>query len=116
MTDIFHNPRAFAPMMELVSWLQDAAPHRRGIIRAAVFQGESQSSAAGPTLDGVTADPWSVKVPITDALVTQIAMGDTLTLSPRHGNAVLTVQQITATPNWYVIRCTANERAPANGG
>lgn len=112
MKDIWNNPRAFAPMLELVSWLQDAAPHRRGVIRAAVFQGESQSAAAGPTLDGLTADPWSVKVPIDDALVSQIALGDTLTLSPRFGNAVLTVQQITATPRWYVIRCTANERAP----
>ena len=112
MKDFWNNPKAFTPMLELVSWLQDKAPHRRGIIRAAVFQGESQSTAAGPTLDGVTADPWSVKVPISDALVSQIAMGDTLTLSPRHGNAVLTVQQITATTGWYIIRCTANERAP----
>lgn len=112
MKDIFQNLSAFTPMLELVSWLQDKAPHRRGVIRAAVFQSESQSTAAGPTLDGVTADPWSVKVPITDALVSQIAMGDTLTLSPRHGNAVLTVQQITATTGWYIIRCTANERAP----
>ena len=112
MKDFWNNPKAFTPMLELVSWLQDAAPHRRGIIRAAVFQSESQSTAAGPTLDGVTADPWSVKVPIIDALVSQIAMGDTLTLSPRHGNAVLTVQQITATTGWYIIRCTANERAP----
>lgn len=112
MRDPWNNPRAFAPMLELVSWLQDAAPHRRGVIRAAVFQGESQSASAGPTLDGLPADPWSVKVPIDDALVSQIALGDTLTLSPRFGNAVLTVQQITATPLWYVIRCTANERAP----
>ena len=112
MNDIWNNPRAFAPMLELVSWLQDAAPHRRGVIRAAVFQGESQSTSAGPTLDGITADPWSVKVPITDATVVQISIGDTLALSPRHGSTVLTVQQITATPQWYVIRCTANERAP----
>ena len=62
-------------MLELVSWLQDAAPHRRGIIRAAVFQGESQSTAAGPTLDGVTADPWSVKVPITDDQRKALAVG-----------------------------------------
>lgn len=112
MRNIWDNPKAFAPMMELVSWLQDKAPHRRGVIRAAVFQGESQSSSAGPSLGGVTADPWNVKVPITDALVTQVALGDTFTLSPRHGGIVLTVQQVTATPQWYVIRCTTNERAP----
>ena len=109
----FINEKALAPMLRPVQWTEDAAPHRRGIIRAAVFQGESQSTAAGPTLDGVTADPWSVKVPITDALVSQIAMGDTLTLSPRHGNAVLTVQQITrALDGYLVVRCTSEERAP----
>lgn len=99
-------------MMELVSWLQDSAPHRRGVLRAAVFHGESQSSSAGPTLDGLTADPWTVKVPLTEALVASVALGDTFTLSPRFGGAVLTVQQITPTREWYIIRCTANERAP----
>ena len=49
MNDIFHNPRAFAPMLEPVVWIEDAAPHRRGLINAAVFQGESQSTSAGPT-------------------------------------------------------------------
>lgn len=112
MKDIWSNPRAFAPMMELVSWLQDSAPHRRGVLRAAVFHGESQSSSAGPTLDGLTADPWTVKVPLTEALVASVALGDTFTLSPRFGGAVLTVQQITPTREWYIIRCTANERAP----
>lgn len=112
MKDIFDNPRAFAPMLELVSWLEDKAPHRRGILRCAVFHGESQSTAAGPTLDGVTADPWTVKVPLADALVSQIAMGDTLKLPPRFGGALLTVQQITPTAEWFIIRCTANERAP----
>lgn len=112
MKDIWSNPRAFAPMLELVSWLQDAAPHRRGVIRAAVFHGESQSTSAGPTLDGLTADPWTVKVPLSDALVSQIAMGDTLTLSPRFGGITITVQQITPTREWYIIRCTANVRGP----
>ena len=112
MRDIFDNPRAFAPMMELVSWLEDKAPHRRGIIRAAVFHGESQSTAAGPTLDGLTADPWTVKVPSTEGLVVKIAIGDTFKLSPRFQGQLLTIQQITPTREWYICRCTANERAP----
>lgn len=112
MNDIFHNPAAFAPMMNPVVWIADAAPHRRGTFSAAVFQGESQSTSAGPTLDGLTADPWSVKVPISTALVADIKMGDALHLGPKFGNAELTVQQVTKTPGWYIIRCTANERAP----
>lgn len=113
MKPIWNNPRAFAPMLEPVVWVQDAAPHRRGLINAAVFQGESQSTSAGPTLDGLVADPWSVKVPISTALVADIRIGDTLKLGPRFADQTLTVQQITTTPEWYVIRCTANERAPA---
>lgn len=113
MPDIFHNPRAFAPMLEDVLWQEDAVPHRRGTFKAAIFQGESQSSGAGPTLDGVTADPWNIRVPIFTALVANIKLGDSLFLGAKHGGVVLTVQQITPTPNWYNIRATASERAPA---
>ena len=112
MNDIFLNPRAFAPMLEPVLWTEDKTPHRRGMIRAAVFCGESQSSSAGPSLDGVVADPYTLKVPISDALISQMKMGDTVKLSPRFAGAELTVQQITVTPGWIVVRCTANERAP----
>ena len=48
MKDYWNNPKAFTPMLELVSWLQDKAPHRRGLIRAAVFQGESQWPQINP--------------------------------------------------------------------
>ena len=113
MNDIFSNPRAFAPMLEPVVWIEDAAPHRRGLINTAVFQGESQSTSAGPTLDGLTADPWTVKVPICEASVLRMKMGDALKLGPRFADQTLTVQQITATNRWFIIRATANERAPA---
>lgn len=99
-------------MMNPVVWIQDAPPHRRGTFSAAVFQGESQSQNAGPTMDGVSADPWSVKVPISTAIVAVVKIGDTLQLSPNFGCAELTIQQITKTPGWYILRCIANERAP----
>lgn len=112
MNNIWNNPCAFEPMLEDVLWTEDAAPHRSGMIRAAVFQGESQSASAGPTLSGVVADPWSVRIPISAALAANIKPGDTLLLGVRHGGAVLVVQQITRIPGWYVVRATAEERAP----
>lgn len=112
MTNLWDNPRAFAPMMEEALWTEDRPPHRRGGIPVAVFQGESQSASAGPTLSGVVADPWSVRIPISAALAANIKPGDTLLLGVRHGGAVLVVQQITRIPGWYVVRATAEERAP----
>ena len=112
MNKIWNNPGAFAPMLEDVLWEEDAAPHRRGTIRAAVFQGASQSPSAGPSLDGIPADPWTLQVPISTALAVNIKMGDSITLAPHRGGAVLSVQQITRTAMWYIIIATAEERAP----
>ena len=112
MNNIWNNPYAFAPMLEDVLWTEDAAPHRSGTIRAAVFQGASQSANAGPSLAGVVADPWTLSVPLSTALAADIKMGDSITLAPHRGGAVLSVQQITRTAMWYIITATAEERAP----
>lgn len=105
----FENPKAFCAMSQEVVWREDAPPHRRGTFRAAVLQGESESSSAGPSLDGVVADPWTVFIPLGFALAGNIKIGDTLTILT---GVCLTVQQITRTDHEYLARCTSEMRAP----
>ena len=109
----FINERALAPMLREVVWLEDAEPHRRGTFRAQVLEGESQSAAAGPSLDGLTANPWTVRAPLADsdnALAALVKMGDELTVAP---GVRLAVQQVTrALDGYLVMRCTAETRAP----
>lgn len=112
MTIRFDNPAAYEPLSQPVVWRQDAAPHTRGTFAAVVLQGESQSQAAGSTVEGQLADPWNVFVPLTTAIIAHIKIGDTLTIGPAGAETELTIQQITRTPFDYVLRCTANERAP----
>ena len=104
----FVNEAALAPMLSLVLWTEDRPPHRRGTFRAQVLEGESQSSNAGPSLDGVTANPWTVRVPAAmpeNALAEYVKMGDELTLA---SGVTLAVQQVTRTLQGYlVIRCTS---------
>lgn len=109
----FVNEKALAPMLRVVMWEEDAEPHRRGTFKAQVLEGESQSQAAGPSLDGIIANPWTVRVPAADpdnALAAYVKMGDELTIAP---GVTLAVQQVTRAMDGYlVIRCTANARAP----
>lgn len=109
----FVNEKALAPMLRPVKWTEDAAPHRRGTFAAQVLQGESQSQGAGPTVSGILADPWTVRVPAAlpqNALAAYVKVGDELTLA---AGVVLSVQQVTRAMDGYlVMRCTANERAP----
>jgi hypothetical protein len=109
----FINEKALAPMLRPVQWTEDAAPHRRGTFAAQVLEGESQSQSAGPTLDPLTANPWTVRVPAAlpqNALAAYVKMGDSLTLA---AGVTLTVQQITrALDGYLVMRCTSEERAP----
>ena len=111
----FVNEKALAPMLRDVLWIEDAEPHRRGTFKAQVLEGESQSTAAGPTLDGITANPWTVRVPMANevnALAAFVKMGDELTIGP---GVTLAVQQVTKAMDGYlVIRCTAEARAPLN--
>ena len=109
----FVNEKALAPMLREVLWVEDAEPHRRGVFKAQVLEGESQSASAGPSLDGITANPWTVRVPEADpdnALAAYVKMGDELTIAP---GLTLNVQQVTKAMDGYlVIRCTADARAP----
>ena len=109
----FINEKALAPMLRPVEWMEDAAPHRRGTFSAQVLEGESQSQGAGPTLDAITANPWTVRVPAAhpqNALAAYVKMGDTLTHA---AGVTLTVQQVTrALDGYLVMRCTADVRAP----
>lgn len=109
----FVNEKALAPMLREVLWTEDAEPHRRGTFRAQVLEGESQSESAGPTRDGLAANPWTVRVPCANpdnALAALVKMGDELTIAP---GVTLTVQQTTRAMDGYiVIRCTAEVRAP----
>lgn len=105
----FDNHRAFRPMQDMLAWRQDRAPHKQGSFRAVVLEGESDSQSAGSSLDGVTANPWTVIVPLAVALIADIAVGDTLTTV--YG-VDLTVQQISKSETDWVIRCTSNMRAP----
>jgi len=111
----FVNETALAPMLRDVLWKEDAEPHRSGTFRAQVLEGESQSANAGPTLDAITANPWTVRVPIATAensLAAFVKMGDELTIAP---GVLLTVQQVTTAMDGYlIIRCTADARAPIN--
>ena len=113
MPSKFVNEKALAPMLRPVEWTEDAAPHRRGTFAAQVLEGESQSQGAGPTLDAITANPWTVRVPAAhprNALAAYVKMGDTLTLA---AGVTLTVQQVTrALDGYLVMRCTADVRAP----
>jgi hypothetical protein len=110
MKDIFDNGAAFEPMSELVKWRQDKAPHLEGSFRAVVLHGETQSESAGPTRGGMAADPWSVICDTNPAECVGLTFGDTLELQD---GTILTVQQISR-DNYFqwVIRCTANARAP----
>ena len=109
----FINEKALAPMLRPIEWTEDAAPHRRGTFAAQVLEGESQSQGAGPTLDAITANPWTVRVPAEhpqNALAAYVKIGDTLTLV---AGVTLTVQQVTrALDGYLVMRCTADVRAP----
>lgn len=109
----FVNEKALAPMLRDVLWTEDADPHRRGTFRAQVLEGESQSASAGPSLDGITANPWTVRVPAANpcnALAAYVRMGDELTIAP---GIVLTVQQVSQAMDGYLImRCISNARAP----
>lgn len=110
MDHIFDNGAALEPMSELVKWRQDKAPHLEGSFRAVVVHGESQSESAGPTRGGMAADPWSVICDSNSAECVGLKYGDTLEL--RDGT-ILTIQQITRDVFFgWVIRCTANARAP----
>ncbi len=109
----FVNEKALAPMLCDVLWTEDAEPHRHGTFKAQVLEGESQSESAGPTRDGLAANPWTVRVPIANdmnPLALLVKMGDELTVAP---GVTLTAQQTTRALHGYlVIRCTADVRAP----
>lgn len=100
-------------MLRDVMWSEDKEPHRRGMFKAQVLEGESQSSNAGPTLDGITANPWSIRVPLANpvnVLAALVSIGDELTIEP---GITLTVQQATKAMDGYIIlRCTSDARAP----
>ena len=102
-------------MLRDVLWIEDAAPHRRGTFKAAILEGESQSASAGPSLDGITANPWTLRVPCAhpdNALAAYVRMGDELTIEP---GVTLSVQQATRTPyGFIIIRATTETRAPLN--
>lgn len=108
-TDPFCNPRAFAPMLEPLKWVQDKAPHRSGTFCAAVLHGAPDSQNAGHPLGSIVADPWGVQVPLGTALVAEIHVGDRL-----HrvgiGAEVLTVQQISRDDSGWLLICSVNER------
>lgn len=110
----FVNEKALAPMLRDVLWIEDAEPHRSGTFKAQVLEGESQSQTAGPTLNGLTANPWTVRVPMATAdnsLAAYVRMGDELKV----GCVSLAVQQVTRAMDGYlVIRCTSESRAPLN--
>lgn len=111
----FVNEKALAPMLREVMWREDAEPHRGGIFRAQVLEGESQSANAGPSLDPLTANPWTVRVPMaapSNALAAYVKMGDELVIAP---GVRLAVQQVTRAMDGYlIIRCTADVTAPLN--
>lgn len=110
MSRKFDNPYAFGGFAELVKWRQDKAPHSEGSFDAVVLHGESQSDSAGPSRGGMPADPWSVIVGEEVSICVGMRVGDTLELQ---SGVVLMVQQISRDHQMgWVIRCTANARAP----
>lgn len=110
MGSIFENDAAFEPMNETVVWRQDKAPHLEGAFEAAVVHGEGESESAGHSRGGMAADPYSVICASNPAEVVGMVAGDTLTLM---SGIELTVQQISRDPALgWVIKATANERAP----
>ena len=96
-------------MLEPIVWRQDKSPHTRGTFNAAVLQGNPFNSAAGASLGTVSADDWTVIVPLSTAIVTKFAPGDSLTLA--YG-LELNIQQITRGATDWNLKCTANERSP----
>lgn len=106
-----YNSAAMAPFEEMVEWVQDASPHKRGSFRAVVNEGEDQSTSAGHTLDAVTAWPWTVRVNPVVATLAEIKVGDVINLLDRERTS-LTIQQITPAASGWRIRCTSNMRAP----
>ena len=110
MKNFFHNPRAFDAIVEPVKWRQDKAPHLEGSFQASVLHGESQSESAGPTRGPMAADPWTVICESNPAECVGMVVGDTLELMD---GTLLSVQQVSRDPALgWVIRCTANARAP----
>lgn len=104
--------RAFKPMTETVSWRQDAAPHKSAGFKAVVLQGSGETDSAGHSLEGVTANAWSVIVPAFEAIIADIKAGDTIR---RMDGNILTVQQVTRGDGEWIISCTSEMRAPGNG-
>lgn len=111
----FINERALAPMLRTVKWVQDAEPHKSGTFQAQVLEGESQSPAAGPSLDGLNANPWTIRVPTVNGqnpLAALVKMGDELTVAP--GVKLIAQQTTQALDGYIIIRATADVRAPIN--
>lgn len=111
----FINERALAPMLRTVKWVQDAEPHKSGTFSAQVLEGESQSPAAGPSLDGLNANPWTIRVPQINGqnpLAALVKMGDELTVAP--GVKLIAQQTTRALDGYIIIRATADVRAPIN--
>ena len=110
MRHIFENEAAFDPMGEVVAWRQDKAPHFEGSFKACVIHGDSAQDLAGHSRGGIPADPWTVIVGNKPAECVGMVAGDTITLK---SGTVLMVQQITKDDALgWVIKCTANARAP----
>lgn len=107
---LFENDAAFEPMAEPVVWRQDKAPHLEGTFLATVLHGEAENENAGHTRGSIAADPWTVICSSNPAECVGMVAGDTLTLDD---GTVLSVQQISRdVALGWVIRCTANARAP----
>lgn len=107
MRDYFDVPRAFEPMLENVVWQQKKLPKLTRVCRVAVFHGRKEIEAY-QSMGGVIkrySDTWTVTAPLSETVVAQFAMGDTLTRT-KGEKEVLTVQSVTKEDGEWIVSVT----------
>ena len=98
----FENVAAFEPLVEPVTWRQDALPHLTGTFNAIVTRGAVDSESAGSSIAPIAADVWSVHAPTACAIAAGVSIGDTL--ERLNSGAVLTVQKIIQDESgWWLL-------------
>ena len=110
MGDIFDNPAAFEPMLENLLWQQKKAPKLSKVVRGVVFHGRKEIEAYS-SMAGVIkrfSDTWTVTAPISETIVANFAMGDTLTRM-KGERETLTVQNVIKEDGEWIISVTSSQ-------
>lgn len=70
--------KAFMPLEEPLTWVQDKAPHMTSTFYGVVLQGAMETMTAGVQTARLVADSWSVRIPAKSLAVDKMSIGDTI--------------------------------------